>query len=440
MHQFYFNFDINGDSAIMQDDIKTVIPESDKAILRKLAYEYSEIAKKPIHKEKAQMWSALNSLKPVRPMVWINLYQVPWDEIGLNKQMQTQSAFCRDIEWYLRTRIYAWHHWPADMVIDEVLYCPFVIECSDFGLSAEVDKIYNSGHDSIASQHYSVLIQSESDIEKIKTPTVVHHADLTEYNYQLMCHIFDGIIKVEKRGQPGFWLAPWDMLTTWWGANQLLMDMAMRPELCRQAIDRLLNAYLGMLDQYVEQNLLALNNENYTFGNGTGGLGYCDELPGIDYDCAHIKPHNLWGSAAAQIFSEVSPMMHKELALDYEIKWLRKFGLNYYGCCEPLHNKIEILKEIPNLRKISMSPWANIEKAAEKIGNRYVFSFKPNPAVFAQSWWNLDEIYCKLKKDIDAVISYNCAVEIILKDVSTVLNHPERLDGWNKMIMSMIGE
>jgi len=39
--------------------------------------------------------------------------------------------------------------------------------------------------------------------------------------------------------------------------------------------------------------------------------------------------------------------MHNEFALKYEIPILSRFGLNSYGCCEPLHDKIKYLKQIP---------------------------------------------------------------------------------------------
>jgi len=45
--------------------------------------------------------------------------------------------------------------------------------------------------------------------------------------------------------------------------------------------------------------------------------------------------------------------------IDYAVQWYEKFGLVYYGCCEPLDGKIDIVREIPNLRKISMSPWVD---------------------------------------------------------------------------------
>ena len=34
--------------------------------------------------------------------------------------------------------------------------------------------------------------------------------------------------------------------------------------------------------------------------------------------------------------------------------------MTYNGCCEPLPNKIPVLKNVPNLRKVSVSPWADV--------------------------------------------------------------------------------
>ena len=47
--------------------------------------------------------------------------------------------------------------------------------------------------------------------------------------------------------------------------------------------------------------------------------------------------------------------MHDEFCVQYEMKWMERFGLVAYGCCEPLHNKIGMLRKIKRLRKISMS-------------------------------------------------------------------------------------
>jgi hypothetical protein len=42
---------------------------------------------------------------------------------------------------------------------------------------------------------------------------------------------------------------------------------------------------------------------------------------------------------------------------------------------EALHHKIDILRTIPNLRKISISPWNKIEQAAERIAGEVANRF-----------------------------------------------------------------
>ena len=147
------------------------------------------------------------------------------------------------------------------------------------------------------------------------------------------------------------------------------------------AVERMVDAWMVELDQFVEQNLLSLDCNNTRIGSG--GYGYTWDLPGrslrpVPGPC----PQNMWGCSNAQIFAEVSPEMHWEFALRHDLRWLERWGLVYYGCCEPLDRKIHLLRKIPNLRKISMSPWNNFERVIDEVRGDYVLSFKPSPAIF----------------------------------------------------------
>jgi hypothetical protein len=188
------------------------------------------------------------------------------------------------------------------------------------------------------------------------------------------------------------------------------------------------------LDQYEEMNLLSPDPGNHDVGSG--GLGYTDDLPSVDFNPDHVRARDLWGFNTAQIFTDVSPEMHEAFALKYEIPWLARFGLSYYGCCEKLHHKIDLLEKIPNLRKISISPWADVAKAAEQIGQRYVLSIKPNPAILASTTWNPAAARRDLKQALQQ--SEGCSVEIIMKDITTVGNEPGRLGEWAAMAMDLV--
>ncbi len=99
----------------------------DRGILRELGSQVAEIAALPIQQEKKALWTALNDLKPGRPMVMLG--DIPWHELEVDGELalQTQDDFCRGIETELRRTLYSWKHMSADMVVEPVVGIPKVI-------------------------------------------------------------------------------------------------------------------------------------------------------------------------------------------------------------------------------------------------------------------------------------------------------------------------
>jgi hypothetical protein len=99
-----------------------------------------------------------------------------------------------------------------------------------------------------------------------------------------------------------------------------------------------------------------------------------------------------------------------------------------------LEKKIGIIRKIKNVRKISVSPWANIDECSDNMGKTYVLSLKSNPA-FIASGVSETEIRGQIEKAVNACKRSGSPLEIILKDVSTVSSRLESLDQWNKIAM-----
>ncbi|MHC4567724.1 MAG: hypothetical protein ACYTE3_18425 [Planctomycetota bacterium] len=400
--------------------------QREKDVLRGLAEKKAEIAALPIHARKREMWTKMNRLEVTKPMLWMN--ERPWHELGIYKQCECENEFAYFIEQKLRKEIYQWQHMPLDNVVENWVECPMAVSDTGFGIE-EVSEERHVNDGTIYSHGFIPQIEEPADIEKIKDPVVSHDIEQTEARFHALNDAIGDIIPVRKRGVPHLWFAPWDELIRWWGVQQALMDLALRPQMVRDIMDRLVEAYLRRLDQYIDLNVLSMNNDNHRVGSGA--YGYSDELPAKDFDGEHVRPIDLWGNGAAQIFSEVSPEMHAEFALQYEIRWMKRFGLNYYGCCEPLHNKLDLLKDVPNLRKISISPWADLEKAVEHMRGKYVISYKPNPAIFAERQWDPAKARANLQEALEKM--EGCCIEIIAKDLSTVQDEPNRLWEWSSM-------
>jgi len=412
------------------------VSQQDRSILRLLADQVAGIATLPIHAETIEGWKSINALEPGKPMVWIN--EIPWHEMDIDHELtlQCRDDSCRRLERELRRTLYQWRHMRADMVVEPVVYSPLVVHDTGFGIDEDVDIVRTDEASSIVSRRFHRQIVQERDVDKIKMPQITLDVGATEDHYARTVGVLGDILPVQKRGAPGFWFAPWDLLIRLWGVQEALQDLIMRPEFVHLAMDRLVSAYLHRLDQYEALGLLSLNNTNVRVGSG--GLGYVDQLPQSDFDRECVRPIDLWGCATAQIFSDVSPRMHEEFALRYEKRWLERFGLNYYGCCEPLHLKVDMLRTIPRLRKISMSPWIDVETAAENVGTDFVFSLKPSPAILATDTWNPQRARDELRQTLER--TRGCIVEIIMKDISTVRYEPQRLWEWAQIATEVTSE
>jgi hypothetical protein len=128
--------------------------------------------------------------------------------------------------------------------------------------------------------------------------------------------------------------------------------------------------------------------------------------------------------------------MYKEFVLPYLARLSERFGLIYYGCCERVDDRLEmIIDAIPNLRSVSVSGWSDLAKSAELLGKKYVYSRKPTPAHISgpSPNWEL------MRKDVEDTYSVarDCNVEILFRDVYTTCGDRSRLRRWVDMTKSI---
>ncbi len=410
----------------------TSTSSSDRQILRELGKRKFETGNLPVQKETSELWRRLNRLEAVRPLVWIN--EVPWHEMNVNDELtlRCEDKFLRGVEDSLRMELYQWNHFRGDMVVEPVLYSGLIggpaSTYADYGIEEKNVKA-TGAHD----VGFVPVIHTEADADKIQTPKVWFDKEATEQNYQRLCEIFDGVLPVKKRGIVHQWHAAWDQIIHWYGIQQLYTDMYDSPGLIHRIMTNFFKALNEVLAQQEKLGMLDTGNGNYRIGSG--GLGITDELP-HSVTGRLVSPKDQWGCGTGQIFSEVSPDMHEEFCLQYERPVMEKFALSYYGCCEPLHNKINMLKSVKNLRKISMSPWINVDVASENMGANYVFSYKPNPAHLAMDKWDTTLVRDNLRGVLEKTRSNR--MELILKDITTIRNQPQRLWEWADIATALV--
>ena len=233
------------------------------------------------------------------------------------------------------------------------------------------------------------------------------------------------MLTVRLKG-PWWWsLGLTHLAATFRGLQQMLCDFLENPDGLKELLSIISRGQLDKLD-YLEANRLLCPNNDGTYV-GSGGYGFSDQLPQPDMT-DRVRPCDMWGFTESQETVHVSPKMYAEFIFPYEKPIMDRFGLTCYGCCEPLHGRWETVKHHHRLRRVSCSAWVNVEKMAEFLGDKYIFSFKPNPAALAVPEVNVEAIRRELREVLEK--TRGCVVEVIMKDNHSLANRPENAVTW----------
>lgn len=405
--------------------------KQDIAIIRELARQKAEIAALPVQEEKRALWRKLNGLKPDRPTVAID--QVCWNEMNVNDELTLRCADpeLRGFEDRLRRELFQWRHFPGDMVVDPYIHVSKAIHNTGFGVRVQERVAVTDPTSGVVGHKYTNQFETEEDLEKIQIPRLTHDETETARRLDFAHELFDGIIDVRLWGVDAY-LSLWDPISTWMSVESALLAIVDRPDYVHRLVGRMTDGYMAMFDQAEAEGLLC-GPQNWVHCTGA----FTDELPAPGYNPEKPRTKDMWAMGLAQVFSTVSPKIFKEFEVDYVSRLCARFGLVYYGCCDPLDGKMNEVRMIPNVRKVSMSPWVNEERGAAEIAGDYVYSRKPSPAFLAHDSFDAEAVRSDLQKTREICKRYGCPLEYILKDISTVRYKPQRLFKWSEVAMEV---
>lgn len=411
--------------------------------LRNLAYKVKEIANNSKWEGKVKDWTALNDLKPNRPMVL--MMPECWQE--LMPESEIKDPFFKNVEENLARRVFREEHFNDDMVLDDILYVPYVTVMTDWVDHRE--RPYDDRPDHSGAFHPCIIETSDFE-KKMHEPTLYVDREKTEENFKLCQEIFGDILTVVK-GEPltgatdntimGNGLSMIDVWVELRGLEQVMMDLYMEPEFTHEVMSFMSDYCLKYTKQCIDEGIWLLNNNNATAlkwpntATGSNGLTYTTDLPAKDYD-GKVRSKDLWLWLMAQEFTCVSPEMLAEFILPYQAKIAKEFGLIGYGCCEVMDKKYDVITEaIPNIRQFSINCFSDIDIAAKKLGGRYAMNWKVNPT---NVFLTYDEN--RIENEIRHALEVTQGMPVIaeLREVQTMNGHMERATWWINKAMELV--
>lgn len=400
--------------------------EHDRGVLRGLAAEVRRVAESPTNAERRELWTRHNALDSVRPLLLV-FPEGSWGELLPGNTMICHDGKARGWEWNLRSRLYGWEHFASDNVVEADWPVGKVVRSTGWGLEAK----HRQATSDRGAWAFDPVVTQFSDLDKLHAPEIHVDEAATAAEFALASEVFGDLLDVHIVGQTHISFHLMNQWTGLRGLEQVFMDMVTEPEFLHEAMRRLTDGHQHLLRQYVDLGLLSPNNNN-TY-HSTGGNGYTRELtPGAS---GPVQLSEMWGSAEAQELDPVSPAMHYEFAMQYERELLAPFGLTGYGCCDGLHHKLGDVCALPGMRRISMSPFCNVDKAAPLVEDKFIFSWKPQPSHLVGRF---DETLVREYIQHTLDVCRGGVLEIILKDTHTCEHHPERFDRWTQIAREQV--
>jgi len=401
--------------------------QHDISILRDLARRYMEVCAQPVQEQRRDLWRRHNSLKATRPLIYARAFA--WAEMPDSK-CECEDPFFRHFENRLRHDLF-WAALQDDSVFEPWLTVTAAHKCSGWGLSGERRRTGEAG----GSFKIDYPIKDLSDIDNLSTPRHEIDEAHTARAVERLNHAIGDIITINVDRAPAYRIWSADLSTDLGylrGIENFMMDMIDRPQWLHRLVKFLSDGVLKTHDQAEAAGDWGLGaHENQA-------MPYAEELPDPAANVNAIARNQLWVFMAAQEFTGVSPAMHEQFLLRYQLPILQHFGLSAYGCCEDLTHKIDMLRQIPNLRRIAVAPAANVAKCAEQIGEDYVLSYRPSPVDAVGYDFSPTRIRAILRRDLQAC--RDCHVDITLKDVETVQSDPNRVRKWVAITREVIDE
>jgi hypothetical protein len=398
------------------------LSKEDINLLKDLAIKVAELSKRPEEEEKKSLWYKHNRLELCRPLFFCDP-ENGWSEIIPLTDLKCKTQLGKRWEMKLRKIIFSGEKMHDDRVIESIFEIPYIASMTDWGMSYKI----HGGEDG-GAYIWDAPLKEYRDMDQLQFPEITVDYPKTKELKSLAEEVFGEILSVKIKGVWWWSTGLTRTFTELRGLEQTLYDLVDHPNELKEGMAFLRDGTLSMLDFLEKNDLLTLNNDGTYIASG--GFGWSTELPQKDFS-GKVRTMDLWGFGEEQSTIGVSPRMFEEFVFNYHLPIMSRFGLNCYGCCEPLDSRWQVIRKIPRLRRVSVSPWANIAKMAKFLEDKYIFSMKPHPGPLATSIIDEEDIRKSLREALE--LTRGCRVEVIMKDNHTLGNNPNNAIRWCKI-------
>lgn len=385
-----------------------------KTYLRDLAKRQLELAEHPDNKALEREWYEHNALRGKRAMV-------VFEEETCKQDFyvpQCENPEERFLEAQLLQNIRAHELVGDDKVIPNFVRIPVQLDIKLFGV--EQHRVVAS--EGLGFHDEPILTDLDEDLEKLSPSVFSFNEAATRGLEALAQDTFGDLLPPRRVNERNQWhFTPTQHVVNLMGMENMFFAMYDTPESFHALMKFLVEDFRRLLRWEEEHGLLFANAGNDYMGSGS----FC-----FNRELAQEGPAlstQTWGHMNSQETVGISPEMYAEFIFPYYAETAREFGLLYYGCCEPVHPIWDsCISKLPNLRKVSISPWCDESIMAQRLsGANVIYSRKPSPNFLGVTPDFDEEAFTAYIKNTVS-LTRDCHVEYIFRDVYTLHQNTDK--------------
>ncbi len=404
--------------------------KKDRERLRSLASHQLEIAHSPKNLERIGLWKRHNMYKGERPPIHIEVGTFAHEAI--KPQLQCTDDDARAIEYKLINNFVNLELFDDDKVVPPYFQLPYDTYFTLFGQHIKQTVVKKADGTEMGHRFEHIIGDLADDFHIIETPSVFGvNKESTKKKFELYSDIFGDILPVRLISE-GLYSTPTQHVVHMMGMENMLYAMYDYPDEFSKMMDRIADDYIAYFKHLESENVLLQNHAFEWVCQGS--MAFYDEKE----KSGQIKTTDLWGFMDSQETVGISPDMFREFIFPCYYKVASIFGRLNYGCCEPVNTFWDDIKTLPNLKKVSISPWCDEDYMSEQLrGSGIIYHRKPSPNYLGIGT-TLDEDAFRAHIEKTIKTARGCKLEICQRDVYTVNNDMNKVKRYVEIIRESI--
>lgn len=406
--------------------MEILINNEDRMILRELAKKQLELANEPINQERKKIWYKHNALQWDIPLVHLDAWSL-YHEI-VDPKLKCEGEFARLVERELYKNFINQDWFDDDRVTPDRFGWNYDTGFKAFDLDTKQEFVTGKqeNEDSGLGMHFVPVMEDlEEEFDSLKPSTFWVDKETSRKKVDTIAEAFGDILPVYMK-MDCLYAVPTQMIVHLMGMENMMLNLAQCPDEYKAMMDRLGDDFVAYFRMLEKEKMILPTAEYEWIGQAT--FGYIHELPNTkEVDGRPLTTKDVWGFMDSQETLCISPEMFEELIFPCYEKIGNEFGLLSYGCCEPVDRVWEsCISKFKNLRKVSISPWADEDYMGECLrGSNVIYHRKPS-ATFLGVSGPLDEEAFREHIRKSLIAARGCKMEITQRDVYTLDHNPDK--------------